>query len=114
MPHKDPAARAAYEREYWRKHPERRQAKRRRQRARQGEERRKKLAAIKIERGCAHCGYNENPAALQFHHTDPAKKLAGVASLIYKSWSLVLAELDKCIVLCANCHAIHHYSPGEV
>lgn len=57
--------------------------------------------------GCAHCG-ESNPVVLEFHHLDPSTKIAGVATLVSnsKSWDIVKLEIDKCIVLCANCHRI--------
>lgn len=69
------------------------------------------LQAIKMERGCVDCGYREHPAALQFDHRDPATKhrWAGGGSLaqhITRRWTDVLAEVEKCDVRCANCHAV--------
>lgn len=71
------------------------------------------LDQLKLERGCAECGFNENPAALQFHHRDPATKKAPVTTIAANgSWAAMEEEIAKCDVLCANCHAIHHYSRG--
>lgn len=55
---------------------------------------------------CAICGYAACLAALHFHHVDPATKrfglgLAGIA----RSIETVRAEAEKCVLLCANCHA---------
>ena len=57
---------------------------------------------------CNRCGYNDH-RALQFHHKDDNKE--GTPSIIarYKSWDNVMEELNKCEVLCANCHQIEHY-----
>jgi hypothetical protein len=68
--------------------------------------------AIKVERGCADCGFNANPVALQFDHLDRTKKVAGIGQLITKCapWPEILAEIDKCDVVCANCHAIRTYN----
>jgi hypothetical protein len=59
---------------------------------------------------CTRCGFS-HPAALQFHHTDPTTKEATIAT-VARSWSLkkLKEEIDKCEILCANCHAIEHYS----
>lgn len=58
---------------------------------------------------CNRCGFS-HPAALQFHHTDPSTKEVAVGA-VAGSWSLkrLQKEIDKCEVLCANCHAIEHY-----
>ena len=58
---------------------------------------------------CNRCGYDDY-RALQFHHTDDNKE--GTPSIIarHKSWDNVMKELNKCEVLCANCHQIEHYN----
>lgn len=68
------------------------------------------MNAIKVGRGCAECGFNAHPAALDWHHKDPSQKSEGVAILVGKNarWSLVEDEMAKCEVLCANCHRIRH------
>jgi hypothetical protein len=71
-------------------------------------ERRRWLDELKLERGCAECGYRGHPAALDFHHTDPAGKRATVSRLSHGSREEVLAEIEKCEVLCANCHKLRH------
>lgn len=64
------------------------------------------LRQIKIEKGCTDCGYRENHAALEFDHLDGNQKINNVSSMIYLSWVRILSELEKCEVVCANCHAI--------
>lgn len=73
--------------------------------------RNRKLLAIK-EKGdkCNACGYRKNLAALSFHHLDPKKK---ELRLDVRHWSnnspeTLKKELEKCIVLCLNCHAELH------
>jgi len=59
---------------------------------------------------CEKCGYFKCPAALQFHHKDPSQKDFGIAQ--YKNVKIndkIRNELDKCLLLCANCHAEEHY-----
>jgi hypothetical protein len=72
------------------------------------------LNNYKLEEGCARCGYNFHPAALQFNHIDPTTKGFNIGENKNKSLELILLEIEKCEVLCANCHAIHtqenHYS----
>ena len=57
---------------------------------------------------CEKCGYNKSQAALHFHHIDPATKSFSIASRQSCSFEELKAELDKCIMLCANCHAEEH------
>jgi hypothetical protein len=47
--------------------------------------------------------------ALEFHHLDGSRKDFGISSKGYtRSWSKIRDELDKCILLCANCHREIH------
>ena len=69
--------------------------------------RRKKLSAMALEyKGgkCQICGYNKCSTALEFHHIDPSKKKFGVKSGNTHSWDILKIEVDKCILLCSNCH----------
>lgn len=60
---------------------------------------------IKMSCGCIDCGYRANPVALQFDHVR-GKKLFGISASLIRSTQMLLAEIDKCEVRCANCHAI--------
>jgi len=74
--------------------------------------RRKELKIMSIEyKGgkCSNCGYNRCVRALDFHHLDPSKKNFTIASKGYtRSWKKVKEELDKCVLVCANCHREIH------
>ncbi len=71
----------------------------------------KKKKAILYKGGCCNlCGYDKYYGALQFHHLDPSEKEADWAKLRGRSWSKITKELDKCLLLCANCHAEAHES----
>jgi hypothetical protein len=69
-----------------------------------------KLDAIAYKGGkCVKCGYNKCVAALEFHHINPALKEFGMGQNgATKSWATIKQELDKCILLCANCHREIH------
>ena len=70
---------------------------------------RAKAAAIKCLGGkCANCGWQGNQAALQFHHTTSKTKDFVLGNVANKNWDVIKMELKKCILLCANCHAIKH------
>lgn len=57
---------------------------------------------------CEHCGYNKSNRALTFHHIDPLKKDFGIGGSHCRKWNEIRKELDKCKLLCANCHAEEH------
>lgn len=58
---------------------------------------------------CSRCGWDKHPAALQFHHTDPSTKEFNLsANTLLREKGNYEEELSKCILLCANCHAIEH------
>lgn len=59
---------------------------------------------------CCPCGEN-HPACLEFHHRDPATKIKAVSDMVADGYSIptVKREIDKCDVMCANCHRKKHY-----
>ena len=69
-----------------------------------------KLLAIEYKGGkCIICNYNKCVQALEFHHLDPNEKEFGIAHKgITRSWEKTKIELDKCILLCSNCHREYH------
>lgn len=71
-------------------------------------ERRAILDEYKLAHGCARCGYDRCPAALEFHHRDPAQKVAGLSEMTRHSLARMMAEAAKCEVVCANCHREEH------
>jgi len=65
-----------------------------------------KSRAVEYKGGkCVICSY-DNPCALQFHHEDPRTKEFEVSSKM--SWEVIKPELDKCVLVCANCHIEIH------
>lgn len=69
-----------------------------------------KAASIAYKGGkCEECGYSKSLSALEFHHIDGKTKSFGIgSSRANKSWDSIVAELDKCRLLCANCHRETH------
>lgn len=65
------------------------------------------IGKYKLAKGCVECGYSAHPSALQFDHIDPQQKSFNIAMVSYSSVRQIVAEIRKCRVLCANCHAIH-------
>ena len=63
---------------------------------------------IKTATGCQYCSESES-ACLDFHHPDPTKKDGAVAHFVSaKSLKKALAEIEKCICVCSNCHRKIH------
>lgn len=75
-----------------------------------------KLQALEYKGGsCANCGYNKCPAAMVFHHPDPSEKDFGISGGgNIKSFEKMKPELDKCILLCGNCHSEVHYAEDQL
>jgi hypothetical protein len=63
---------------------------------------------FKSSLSCEKCG-ESHPACLDFHHRDPSTKELTVARALLISKKRVLEEIEKCDVLCANCHRKVHY-----
>ena len=58
---------------------------------------------------CCVCGYDKYVGALDFHHINPEEKIFGIGSRGYtRSWEEVKKELDKCVLVCKNCHCEIH------
>lgn len=58
---------------------------------------------------CQVCGYDKYIGALEFHHVDPEGKDFGISSKGYThSWDKVKEEIQKCVLVCANCHREIH------
>ena len=74
--------------------------------------RRKKvrLMAVEYKGGCCQrCGYDRCMDALEFHHIDPSQKDFSISEKGYtRSGERVQRELDKCLMVCANCHRELH------
>jgi len=69
------------------------------------------LRDYKNHKKCARCDEN-HIAVLQFHHRDPTQKDAAISQGIHNmKWGLkrIQKEIEKCDILCANCHIKLHY-----
>lgn len=73
-----------------------------------------KQKAVDYMGGCCQvegCGYDKCNEALEFHHKDPNEKDFGIGANGHtRSWVKIKIELDKCIMVCANCHREIHAS----
>lgn len=76
-------------------------------------QRRFKSQCVEYKGGsCESCGYSKCIGALEFHHKDPSQKDFTLARAKLTSWvkneEKIKKEIDKCILLCANCHREKH------
>ena len=66
---------------------------------------------------CIDCGLETDIFDVyDFHHLDPETKVCNISELIGEgknNWATIRAELDKCVLLCANCHRIRGYIERE-
>lgn len=74
----------------------------------------KKKEAIEYKGGkCEDCpaSYPSEPYVIfDFHHLDPEEKDVDWGKLRLKSWDKIKLELDKCVLLCSNCHRKRHHN----
>ena len=69
------------------------------------------IDALKSTAGCKVCG-ETHPAALSFHHRDPGTKRFDARAYNNPNyrWDVILAEFEKCDILCENCHRKLHWA----
>lgn len=74
-------------------------------------QRKKRVYAIQFYGGkCVRCGYDKCIDALEFHHKDRTSKKAKPTYVIRRwRWTRVKEELDKCDLVCSNCHKEIHF-----
>lgn len=54
------------------------------------------------------CGYNRCIGALDLHHVKGKKRFLISTDAYLHSWEDIKRELDKCVLLCSNCHRELH------
>lgn len=67
-------------------------------------------------KGTLHCSRcpEDHVSTLEFHHPDPSKKDGNISEIVVKgSRKNLLSEIDKCEVLCSNCHRKHHWNEKQ-
>lgn len=63
---------------------------------------------------CSICGYNKCDDALEFHHKNPQEKDFALSDRnLILDWTEIKKELDKCILVCANCHRELHSKEND-
>lgn len=68
-----------------------------------------KIKAVEYKGGkCIACGYDKTVVALTFHHRDRNEKEGDIGQMLDWSWDKLKKELDKCDLMCFNCHMELH------
>lgn len=62
---------------------------------------------------CVDCQHGYHLSAYDFHHLDPIKKDINPSSLMNRPWDVIKKEIDKCVLLCSNCHRRRHWIEEE-
>jgi hypothetical protein len=57
---------------------------------------------------CFNCGFDRWKSSLDIHHLDPSEKDVSFSTARYWVKERIDKELEKCVILCRNCHAAHH------
>jgi len=67
------------------------------------------IKEVKEQSECERCG-EERKEALQFHHIDKEQKEKSVSRMVHEAYPIdtIMEEIEKCEVLCANCHQVYH------
>lgn len=110
MPYKDKERQLQAQSEHYFKNKEAYSERQKIKRATIVKKRRELVDRYKMRCGCSNCGYKDHPAALQLHHLH--SKDQEVSQLVRSGPTIqrLKSEIRKCIVLCANCHLIHHHN----
>ena len=70
------------------------------------EQRKPILDRMKTDRGCDRCGYKSFAGALDWDHRPDEPKSFPLSGGWSRNWDKLMAEIDKCDLLCANCHRL--------
>ncbi len=109
MPYKDPKVKKEKHAVYSAKHYETTKAATKLRIKERSSSNKKQWDLYKSTLKCVKCNF-AHPAALDFHHVDPKEKEYSISALVSnKSFTKAMKEAKKCIILCANCHRVHHF-----
>ena len=68
---------------------------------------------LKKDKPCVDCGNVFPTICMDFHHIESEKKDNSISRLIKDGYGMkrIQQEIDKCVLVCANCHRIRHLQP---
>jgi hypothetical protein len=72
------------------------------------------LKEFKKGKSCEQCGYNTDSRILVFHHKNRENKKFELNTYGVRSLETIKKEIDKCILLCPNCHHILHLKENAI
>jgi acetylornithine/succinyldiaminopimelate/putrescine aminotransferase len=109
MPYKDPKVKKAKHKEYSAKYYQKNKEAIKAGSKITNAAARRAWVEYKATLACTVCGFS-HPAVIDFHHP-PGTKKYGVNDLVAnRRFTKAYKEVKKCIVMCSNCHRIHHYN----
>lgn len=85
---------------------------RRQEVANEANQRKKRMMVDHFGGKCHDCGGSFPLCVYAFHHLDPSQKDYNPSRAIQLGEEKMWKELDKCVMLCANCHMIRHHGNG--
>jgi hypothetical protein len=113
MPYKDPKVKAEKQKAYVNTYYEKNKATVIAASAASAKAYKDQWRSFKATLSCVQCGQN-HPATFDFHHVDSSTKEESVNKLIKnRAFKRAMEEVKKCVVLCANCHRIHHHNERQ-
>jgi hypothetical protein len=116
MPYSNRKKQQEYQKEWYARNSEKQKANAKKHKQIAIQRNREYIWDVKSENPCTRCG-EKDPACLEFHHLDSDEKESAISNAAGAGWSLerLQSEVDKCVILCRNCHAKLHYyqSLGE-
>lgn len=110
MPYSDRKKQQEYQKEWYTRNNEKQKANAKKHKQYAIQRNREYIWEVKSKQPCTRCGESD-PACLEFHHLDSDDKESAISNAAGAGWSLerLQLEVDKCVILCRNCHAKLHY-----
>jgi hypothetical protein len=115
VPAKDRKVKSATWTRWWKRNKAKHLASVRKNEKKKRAELRKFIDDYKLARGCRDCGFDKHPAALDFNHRDAKEKEFHISVAFHRvGRAKLMREIEKCDVVCANCHRIQTAQDREL
>lgn len=107
--YKDPKAQKEYQQSWYERNKSQHK-----QRSREQKEKKEAMLRELKRQPCMDCGKSYTTCVMEFDHRDPSTKVEGVSTLLRSaSMKRVLEEIEKCDLVCANCHKMRGHVRGS-